>query len=157
MAPSSTTSEVRLATPFRLDLHIPKSRQGGVAGWFRDTERRERSNAAGSINTASEMTAQFLVIRLWRGCACHGKQGKSSCGFLGGLRKPADVEKNLLLKLAAALRSGTRCKASLPSWEPENESSRIGQAEVQPRPSMSRTSAVQTRLFPDRRCRPFGR
>src|ERR1700730_19178065 len=50
----------------------------------------------------------------------------------------------------------TRCVFPLIAYlpgSPKNESSRIGQAEVQPRPSTSRTSAVQTRLNPDSRCR----
>src|ERR1700730_14888976 len=46
----------------------------------------------------------------------------------------------------------TRCVFPLIAYlpgSPKNESSRIGQAEVQPRPSTSRISAVQTRLNPD--------
>src|SRR5882724_12889679 len=85
-----------LATPFQLDLHIPRLRQRRVAGGFRETERRENSDTRRFHNTASETNAQFLVIRLWRGCACRGKQGKYGSGFLGGLRKPADVQESHL-------------------------------------------------------------
>src|ERR1700730_350309 len=51
----------------------------------------------------------------------------------------------------------TRCVFPLIAYlpgSPKNESSRSGQAELQPRPSTARrTAAVQTRLNPDRRCR----
>src|SRR6266851_3324225 len=45
--------------------------------------------------------------------------------------------------------------ADLPQ-EPQNEYSRIGQAEGEPCPATSRTSAVQTRFIPHRRCRCLG-
>ncbi len=65
-APSSPTSEVRLRSVFCHNLHILNRPRPGRERDFWEAERREKSNADWFHSTASETTAQFLVIGLWR-------------------------------------------------------------------------------------------
>jgi len=65
-APSSPISEVRLRPVFCHNLHILNRPRPVVSGIFERRKRRGKSNANWFHNTASETTAQFLVIRLWR-------------------------------------------------------------------------------------------
>jgi hypothetical protein len=49
---------------------------GICRGWISGDGTTRKINARRFHNTASETTAQVLAIRLWRGCACRGKQGE---------------------------------------------------------------------------------
>src|SRR5713101_4793986 len=65
-----------LATPFCHNLHIPHC-AGTCRGWVSGGGNDAKNQAStGSISKAIETAAQFLVMGLWRGCACSGKQGK---------------------------------------------------------------------------------
>jgi len=65
-----------LMAPFSFDLHTSRMNPSRASRLGSGVGRREESNAYRFHNTASETTAQFLVIGLWIGYACRGKQGK---------------------------------------------------------------------------------
>jgi len=64
--PSSTTSEVRLQRHFASICTLRDcARDVSWVDFGRRNDAKDQTRA-GSINKASETTAQFLVIRLWR-------------------------------------------------------------------------------------------
>ena len=69
-------SASRNRRPLRQFCIFPDCARTGVVSRFSRGNDEKNQASAGSIRAALETTAQFPVIRLWRGFASSGKQGK---------------------------------------------------------------------------------